>query len=147
VTTLIGEGIPYTATLGGLAFLIIVPLGIGIGGLAALRQNTRSDCIAMGFATAAASFPNFVVGALMVVVFSVEMARWTGHAFFLPAADFGADDHLIMPVITLALLPIDSGRHDARADVCVPGHRVGDRGDCIQHPGHRPGVCVRGHLA
>jgi oligopeptide transport system permease protein len=60
----------------------------------------------MSFATAAASFPNFVVGALMVVLFSVEMARWTQHAFFLPAADFALDDHLIMPVICLALLPI-----------------------------------------
>jgi oligopeptide transport system permease protein len=106
VTSLIGEGIPYTATLGTLAFLVIVPFGVGMGVLAALRQNTRTDYIIMSFATAAASFPNFVVGALMVVLFSVEMAKWTQHSFFLPAADFGVDDHLIMPVITLALLPI-----------------------------------------
>ncbi len=106
VTSLIREGIPYTATLGVLAFLIIVPVGVGLGVLAALRQNTRTDYITMGFATVAASFPNFVVGALMVVVFSVLMAKWTQHAFFLPAADFGLDDHLIMPVITLSLLPI-----------------------------------------
>ena len=106
VTSLIGEGWPYTATLGGLAFLLIVPVGIGLGVLAALRQNTRVDYVTMGFATLAASFPNFVVGALMVVVFSVLMSKWTQHAFFLPSADFGLDDHLIMPVITLALLPI-----------------------------------------
>ena len=106
VTSLIGEGIPYTATLGVLAFLLIVPVGVGMGVLAALRQNTRADYVIMSFATAAASFPNFVVGALMVVLFSVEMAKWTQHSFFLPAADFGVDDHLIMPVITLALLPI-----------------------------------------
>jgi oligopeptide transport system permease protein len=106
VTSLIREGLPYTATLGVLAFLIIVPVGVGLGVLAALRQNTRTDYITMGFATVAASFPNFVVGALMVVVFSVLMAKWTQHAFFLPSADFGLDDHLIMPVITLSLLPI-----------------------------------------
>jgi oligopeptide transport system permease protein len=106
VTKLIAEGIPYTATLGVLAFLLIVPIGVGLGILAALRQNTRVDYITMGFATFAASFPNFVIGALMVVVFSVLMAKWTARAFFLPAADFGLDDHLIMPVITLALLPI-----------------------------------------
>ena len=106
VASLLAEGWPYTATLGVLAFLLIVPVGVGLGVLAALRQNTRVDYITMGFATLAASFPNFVVGALMVVVFSVLMAKWTQHAFFLPAADFGLDDHLIMPVITLALLPI-----------------------------------------
>jgi oligopeptide transport system permease protein len=106
VTSLIGSGWPYTATLGTLAFLVIVPVGIGLGVLAALRQNTRVDYITMGFATMAASFPNFVVGALMVVLFSVLMAKWTQHAFFLPAGDFAMDDHLIMPVITLALFPI-----------------------------------------
>jgi oligopeptide transport system permease protein len=106
VVGLIREGIPYTATIGVLAFVIIVPVGVGLGVLAALRQNTRVDYITMGFATAAASFPNFVIGALMVVVFSVLMAKWTQHAFFLPSADFALDDHLIMPVITLSLLPI-----------------------------------------
>ena len=106
VTVLIAEGIPYTATLGILAFILIVPIGVGLGIVAALRQNSRVDYITMGFATIAASFPNFVIGALMVVVFSVEMAQWTGRSFFLPAADFGIDDHLIMPVITLSLLPI-----------------------------------------
>ena len=106
VTGLIASGVPYTATLGVLAFLLIVPVGIGLGVLAALRQNSRIDYATMGFATVAASFPNFVVGAMMVVVFSVLMNKWTGGAFFLPSADFGLDAHLIMPVITLALLPI-----------------------------------------
>jgi oligopeptide transport system permease protein len=106
VSTLIAEGVPYTATIGVLAFLLIVPLGVGLGVLAALRQNTRVDYITMGFATFAASFPNFVVGALMVVVFSVLLYKATGGNFALPAADFGLDDHLIMPVITLSLLPM-----------------------------------------
>jgi ABC-type dipeptide/oligopeptide/nickel transport system permease component len=99
------ESWPYTATLGALAFLLIVPVGIGLGVVAALRQNTRVDYITMGFATFAASFPNFVVGALMVVVFSVLLSKATGGTFFLPAADFGLDQHLILPVITLSLLP------------------------------------------
>jgi oligopeptide transport system permease protein len=106
VTSLIGASWPYTATIGVLAFALIVPLGIALGVLAALRQNQSSDYITMGFATVAAAFPNFVIGALMVVVFSVLMYRWTGGNFALPAADFGLDSHLVMPVITLALLPI-----------------------------------------
>jgi oligopeptide transport system permease protein len=106
VTSLIGSGWPYTATVGIISFLVIVPIGVGLGILAALRQNTRIDYITMGFATFAASFPNFVVGALMVVVFSVLMYKATGGDFFLPSSDFGLDQHLIMPVITLSLLPI-----------------------------------------
>ena len=106
VTSLIGGSWGYTATLGVLAFLLIVPAGIGLGVLAALRQNRKADYVTMGFATAAAAFPNFVVGALMVVVFAVLMYRATDGNFSLPAADFGLDSHLLMPVVTLALLPI-----------------------------------------
>ena len=31
VTSLIGEGLPYTATIGTLAFLLIVPVGVALG--------------------------------------------------------------------------------------------------------------------
>ena len=106
VTRLIAEGWPYTATLGTLAFLLIVPVGVGLGVIAALRQNTKVDYATMGFATVAASFPNFVIGAMMVVVFSVLLYQWTGGQFFLPASSWGWDDHLVLPVITLSLLPI-----------------------------------------
>ena len=106
VTSLIAAGWPYTATIGVLAFLLIVPVGVGLGVLAALRQNTKVDYITMGFATFAASFPNFVIGAIMVVAFSVLTYKATGGNFFLPAAGWGLDDHLVLPVITLALLPI-----------------------------------------
>ena len=106
VVELIGGGWPYTATIGVLAFALIVPFGIGLGVIAALRQNSRVDYATMGFATFSASFPNFVIGALMIVFFSVLMYKWTGGEFFLPAGGWGVDDHLIMPAVTLALLPI-----------------------------------------
>ena len=106
VSTLLLESWPYTATIGALAFILIIPVGVGLGVIAALRQNTRVDYITMGFATIAASFPNFVIGVIMVVVFSVLAYRATGGNFFLPAAGFGVDDSLVMPVVTLALLPI-----------------------------------------
>jgi oligopeptide transport system permease protein len=106
VASLIATGWPYTAAIGTISFLLIVPVGVGLGVLAALRQNSRVDYITMGFATFAASFPNFVIGALMVVVFSVLTYKATGGNFFLPAAGFAPDDHLVLPVITLSLLPI-----------------------------------------
>jgi oligopeptide transport system permease protein len=105
VSSFLLEGVPYTATLGLLAFIVVVVFGVSLGVVAALRQNSRVDYATMGFASIAASFPNFVVGALMVVVFSVLLYRVTGGNFFLPASDFGLDDHLVLPVITLSLLP------------------------------------------
>src|ERR1700738_2922987 len=41
VTSLIASGWPYTATVGLIAFLVIVPVGGGLGILAAVRQNPR----------------------------------------------------------------------------------------------------------
>lgn len=106
VSSLLLEGWRYSATIGGLAFVLIVIVGITLGVLAALRQNSRVDYITMGFSTFAASFPNFVVGALFVVFFSVLLYKWTEGSFFLPSADFALDDHLVLPVVTLSLLPI-----------------------------------------
>jgi len=105
VSYLILNGWPYTFTLGALAFLIVVPVGIGLGIVAALRQNTRVDYLTMGFATFGASFPNFVVGMLMIIVFGVVLYNVTGGNVYLPVTGFGLDDHLILPVVTLALLP------------------------------------------
>lgn len=106
VSDLLLEGWKYSATLGVLAFFLITIVGVLLGVLAALRQNSRVDYITMGFSTFAASFPNFVVGALFVVLFSVLLYKWTQGSFFLPSADFALDDHLVLPVVTLSLLPI-----------------------------------------
>ncbi len=94
-----------TAVIGVLAFMFIVVFGISIGVLAALRQNTWVDYAAVGFSTLGASVPNFVIGIILVIIFSVSLYRITGGDFSLPVGGFALDDHLIMPVITLAVLP------------------------------------------
>jgi oligopeptide transport system permease protein len=105
VSSLLQGGWGYTFTIGALAFLVIVPVGIGLGVIAALRQNTRVDYLAMSFSTFGATVPNFVFGMLLIIVFGVLMYNVTGGNYYLPVSDFGLDQHLIMPVVTLALLP------------------------------------------
>ena len=97
---------PYTAWLGVLAFVVIVPAGIGLGVLAALRQNTWVDYLALGFSTLFASVPNFVVGIVLILLFSVGMYNLTEGNYFLPSGEFKLDHHLLMPVVTLAVLPV-----------------------------------------
>jgi oligopeptide transport system permease protein len=106
VTTILLESWPITATLGGLAFLVIVPFGVGIGVIAALRQNTWVDYVAVGFSTFGASVPNFVIGIFLIIIFSVTAYHVSGGNVFLPPGGFGLDDHLILPVISLSVLPI-----------------------------------------
>ncbi|GAC1578202.1 MAG: ABC transporter permease subunit [Candidatus Dormibacteria bacterium] len=103
----------YTALIGTLAFLLIVPIGIATGVIAALRQNTRVDYIVLGITTIGASVPNFVVGVFLVTLFAVIPYHLTQGNVSLPVAGppsegafLGMDLHLIMPVLTLSFLPI-----------------------------------------
>jgi len=103
----------YTALIGTLAFILIVPIGIGTGVIAALRQNTRVDYIVLGITTIGASVPNFVVGVFLVTIFAVVPYHLTQGNVSLPVAGppaegafLGMDLHLIMPVLTLSFLPI-----------------------------------------
>ncbi len=106
VSNLLLKSWPPTAVVGTLSFILIVFLGIGIGIVAALRQNTWVDFVAVGFSTIGASVPNFVIGILLVIIFSVYAYRISGGNVFLPTGGFALDQHLLMPVITLAVLPI-----------------------------------------
>jgi oligopeptide transport system permease protein len=96
VTELIAAGFPVSLKLGGLAMLLALVVGISIGTLAALKQNSRADYAVMAVAMTGISIPNFVFAPLLVLVFAVTL-RW------LPAGGLGDWHNLVLPVIALAL--------------------------------------------
>jgi oligopeptide transport system permease protein len=84
VNEIIRSAAPVSATLGILAYL------------AALRQNSRLDYSSMAAAMVGISVPNFVLGPLLVMVFSLTL-------YWLPPARWeGLSVNLIMPVLTLS---------------------------------------------
>jgi len=110
VSTLLIESWPYTFTLGAVTFILLVPIGIGLGVIAAMRQNSVTDYAALGLATVAASTPNFVLGIFLIIVFAIGLNRLTGGNFYLltggmPQPWNPFQSQLIMPVITLGALP------------------------------------------
>jgi oligopeptide transport system permease protein len=98
VTDILLQGLPRTAALGGLALLIAIVVGLPLGMIAALKQNTWADYLSLFFATAGASMPNFVVAILLVIVFSVGL-HW------LPTGGWGKPQNLVMPALALAFGP------------------------------------------
>lgn len=106
VAELLGTTWPKTLTVGALAFGVTIPLGIGLGVAAALRQNSWIDYAVTGLATVGASVPNFVLGIFLIVLLSVVLPDLTGGALSLPPAGFGLDERLVMPVATLSVLPV-----------------------------------------
>jgi oligopeptide transport system permease protein len=97
VNELIARGFPVSATIGGLAMLLAFVLGILIGTIAALRQNTAVDYSVMGVAMLGISIPNFVVAPLLILLVAV-------YSGWLPAGGWDWSwQRMVLPVITLAL--------------------------------------------
>jgi oligopeptide transport system permease protein len=98
VTQILMQGLPKTATLGVTAFVLAIFIGIPLGMAAALRQNTSVDYVSVLFSTIFASIPGFVLGILLMIVFSVVL-HW------LPTGGWGSIRQLVMPAVALAALP------------------------------------------
>lgn len=97
VNEIISRHLPYSATIGLLAYLLALFFGLSAGIIAALRQNSAFDYGSMATAMLGLSVPNFVLGPILVIVF----ALWL---YWLPPARWGGISHLILPVITLAAI-------------------------------------------
>jgi oligopeptide transport system permease protein len=73
-------------------------VGISLGMAAALRQNTWIDYVCVMFSTIFASVPGFVLGIILMIVFSVIL-HW------FPTGGWGSPAQVVMPAIALAALP------------------------------------------
>ncbi len=98
VTELIMAGFPVSLRIGGLAMLLALAVGVTVGSIAALRQNTRIDYSVMSVSMTGISIPNFVMAPMLVLVFAVYLG-------WLPAGGLGDGSfaNLVLPVISLAL--------------------------------------------
>ncbi len=94
VTTLIVEALPATLQLGLAALAISLLLGVPLGIIAALNRGKTVDHLVMSFAVFGFSIPNFFLGILLILLFSLQL-RW------LPSSGIGTIWHLVMPAITL----------------------------------------------
>ncbi|OGO24668.1 MAG: peptide ABC transporter permease [Chloroflexi bacterium RBG_16_51_9] len=98
VTDILLQGLPKTATLGVTAFMLAILIGIPFGMASALKQNSPVDYLSVIFSTIFASIPGFVLGILLIIVFSVQL-HW------LPTGGWGSLRQIIMPSFALAALP------------------------------------------
>jgi peptide/nickel transport system permease protein len=90
----IAERVPVTLQLGLAALLITLAVGIPAGVMAALKRGTWVDQATMSFTILGHSIPNFFLGILLILLFSMTL-RW------LPSSGTGSIWHLLMPAITL----------------------------------------------
>jgi oligopeptide transport system permease protein len=99
VNAILRRSIPVSAAVGIMAYLLALVVGVAIGTVAAVRQNSRLDYGSMAFAMFGISLPNFVLGPLLVLLFSLSLywfppARWDG----VPSRS------MVLPVLTLSAI-------------------------------------------
>jgi oligopeptide transport system permease protein len=97
VNTIIARSLPVSFTVGLLAYLLALVVGVIAGSMAALKPNSRRDYASMAMAMLGISIPNFVAGPLLVLIFSLTLywfppSRWNG----FPSRN------IVLPVLTLS---------------------------------------------
>ena len=94
VVTVIADALPATLQLASSALAIALLVGVPLGIVAALHRNKAVDRFVMTFAVLGFSIPNFFLGILLILVFSMWLR-------VLPSSGTGTAWHLVMPAITL----------------------------------------------
>jgi len=97
VNDIIAQGFPISLTYGFLSFIAASVVGIALGIVAAIRHNSWIDYAAVGMGIAAQALPNFIMGPMLILMFTL----WLG---WLPGGGWngGQWQYLIMPVIALS---------------------------------------------
>ena len=98
VIDIIKDGLKTSAKLGLIAAAWATVAGVVLGAMAALKRNTILDRIVMVISTAFVSMPSFIMGSLLLLLFSVKLG--------LVPANGETAKGLILPIITLGLSPM-----------------------------------------
>jgi oligopeptide transport system permease protein len=99
VNDILKRTLPVSAALGVCAYLLALVVGVLFGTLAALKPNSKLDYVSMALAMLGISLPNFVLGPILVLVFSLSL-------YWLPPARWGGFPswNLLLPVLTLSAI-------------------------------------------
>jgi ABC-type dipeptide/oligopeptide/nickel transport system permease component len=93
------RGWPATAKIGAITLLVSIPLGIVIGVVASLKQNSIFDYAMTLTATAGITVPNFAVAVWLVLFVAIYLD-------LTPTQGWGTWQHMILPVIAYSLAPL-----------------------------------------
>jgi oligopeptide transport system permease protein len=102
VNDIIRDHFPVSAKLGLMAMLFGIVVGIPLGIIAALKQNTAGDYAAMAIVNAGYALPNFLIATLLIYFFAV---KWREHTPF-PTNGWGGWETWVLPVIALGHVPM-----------------------------------------
>lgn len=110
VLDIVLDNLGPTLLLTSLAMAVAIPVGIVMGALAGVFQNSWIDRIVLAFTAISVSVPAFWIGLMLVMLFAVQL-RW------LPAAGQGSAQAMILPVAALSLGAISTVARATRTNI------------------------------
>lgn len=101
VNDLVASALPVSLAIGGIAMLLSAVIGIGLGIVAALRQNSVVDYLVMLLGNLGSAVPSFVMGPVLIIIFAIGL-KW------LPAGGWNAFDprFLVLPIALLTIINV-----------------------------------------
>ncbi len=102
ITPLLIRETSVSATVGFFALVVTIGLGLVLGVIAALRQNTWVDYIASSSAVVGYSIPSFVIAIFGLLIFGHYLYIWTGGSFFYQPG-WGKPEQIPVPALALGL--------------------------------------------
>jgi ABC-type dipeptide/oligopeptide/nickel transport system permease component len=94
VSSLIAQRYPYTLELTLAALLVAILLAVPAGVHSARHRNQFDDRVISVVSLFGLSFPNFALGPILILLFSIELG-------LLPVSGSGTPAHLVLPAITM----------------------------------------------
>ncbi len=101
VNELVAKALPVSAAIGGGSILIALVIGVLIGTLAALRQNSVVDYLVMLVGNLGHAFPSFVIGPVLILVFAIWLK-------LLPSGGWNAfaPRYMVLPMTLLIFINV-----------------------------------------
>lgn len=106
VNSNLANRIPITVELGVVSLFLSGLIGIPLGVVASLRPKSLGDRLTMTFAVAGVAIPNFFLGMLLAIVFSINLG-WLPSTGWVPITEdpVAHFKHIVLPVMALVAAP------------------------------------------
>jgi peptide/nickel transport system permease protein len=118
ITSIIGQPLRNSLVLAVLTMLLLVPLSLGVGTLAAIRAGRTADYVASSSSLVLNALPEFVFGTFLIIIFFSELHLLPPVALVPPGTSpLDHPNALVLPVLTLLGVTLASSSRQVRAGV------------------------------